>query len=147
MTFNFIHTADWQLGKPFANFPPDLAGELSAARFSAIKRIAAIAAAHGARHVLVAGDVFDAEDLPNATLRRALERMADHARVQWLLLPGNHDPARPGGVWDRIQRFGVPANITVITAEAPVAMADGVVLLPAPLTSKNPGPRSDRVDG
>jgi len=43
MTFTFIHTADWQLGKPFANFPSDLAGELAAARFSAIGRIAAIA--------------------------------------------------------------------------------------------------------
>ncbi len=139
MTFNFIHTADWQLGKPFANFPPDLAGELSAARYAAIGRIAAIAAARGARHVLVAGDVFDAEDLTNTALRRALERMAEHAGVQWVLLPGNHDPARPGGVWDRIQRFGVPANITVITADAPLALADGVVLLPAPLTSKNPG--------
>ena len=76
MTFRFIHTADWQLGKPFANFPPDLAGELSAARFTAIERIAEIATQRGASHVLVAGDIFDSEDLANATLRRALERMA-----------------------------------------------------------------------
>lgn len=139
MTFKFIHTADWQLGKPFANFASDLSGELSAARFSAIGRIAAIANSRGARHVLVAGDVFDAEDLSNTTLRRGLERMAEHTAVTWMLLPGNHDPARPGGVWDRVQRFGVPANIAVITTDAPVQLADGVALLPAPLTSKNPG--------
>lgn len=92
MTFRFIHTADWQLGKPFANFPSDLAGELSAARYGAIARIAAIAQQRGAAHVLVAGDVFDAEDLTNTQLRRGLERMAEHAALTWVLLPGNHDP-------------------------------------------------------
>ena len=139
MTFRFIHTADWQLGKPFANFAPDLGGELSAARFSAIERIAGIAAAHGAAHVFVAGDVFDAGDLPNAQLRRALERMAEHPGLTWVLLPGNHDPARPGGVWDRIERFGRPANIVAVRDDAPIPLTSTIALLPAPLTSKNPG--------
>jgi DNA repair exonuclease SbcCD nuclease subunit len=139
MTFRFIHTADWQLGKPFANFPADLAGELSAARFNAIERIAGVAAGHGASHVLVAGDVFDGEDLANATVRRALERMAEFSAVTWVLLPGNHDPARPGGIWDRIKRFGFPANVLPILVPEPVVLAAGVYLLPAPLTTKNPG--------
>lgn len=139
MTFRFIHTADWQLGRAFGNLPPELAGELSATRFSAIERIAGIAAAKGARHVLVAGDIFDAEDLPNTTLRRAFERMAEHAAITWLLLPGNHDPARPGGVWDRVQRFGVPGNILCLRDDAPVQVSNGVYVLPSPLTSKNPG--------
>lgn len=139
MTFRFIHTADWQLGKPFANFPSDLAGELSAARYGAIARIAAIAQQRGAAHVLVAGDVFDAEDLTNTQLRRGLERMAEHAALTWVLLPGNHDPARGGGVWDRVRRFGVPHNIRLALDETLIALADGIALLPAPLTSKNPG--------
>jgi DNA repair exonuclease SbcCD nuclease subunit len=139
MTFRFIHTADWQLGKPFANFPPDLAGELSAARFSAIERIAGIARGNNASHVLVAGDVFDGEDLPNATLRRGLERMSEFDNVVWVLLPGNHDPARPGGVWDRMQRFGFPRNVVAALSAAPLTLADRVALLPAPLTTKNPG--------
>ena len=139
MTFRFIHTADWQLGKPFANFPADLAGELSAARFTAIERIAGIAATRGASHVLVAGDVFDGEDLANATVRRALERMAEFSSVTWVLLPGNHDPARPGGIWDRIQRFGIPTNVLPVLLPEPVVLADAVHLLSAPLTTKNPG--------
>jgi DNA repair exonuclease SbcCD nuclease subunit len=139
MTFRFIHTADWQLGKPFANFPADLAGELAAARFSAVERIAAIAATRGSTHVLVAGDVFDGEDLANATVRRALERMAEFSAITWVLLPGNHDPARPGGIWDRIKRFGIPSNVMPVLSAEPVVLADGVHLLPAPLTTKNPG--------
>jgi DNA repair exonuclease SbcCD nuclease subunit len=139
MTFRFIHTADWQLGKPFANFPADVSGELQAARFSAIKRISEIATARGASHVLVAGDVFDSDDLPNSILRRGIERMAECSQIQWLLLPGNHDPARGGGVWDRIQRFGVPANVTLFLTAEPLALSDFVTILPSPLTTKNPG--------
>lgn len=139
MTFRFIHSADWQLGKPFANFPPDLAGELSAARFNAIQRIAGVAAKSNASHVLVAGDVFDDTDLPAVTMRRAFERMAEHRGVTWVLLPGNHDPHRRGGLWDRAARLDLPPNVKVITAEAPLALSETVTLLPAPLTSKNPG--------
>lgn len=139
MAFRFIHTADWQLGKPFANFPPDLAGELAAARFDAIRRIAAVAVERQAQHVLVAGDVFDGEDLTALTLRRALERMAEHRGVTWVLLPGNHDPLRHGGLWDRIARIGIPSNIVVVTKEEPIALTSDVVLLPSPLISKNPG--------
>lgn len=139
MSFRFIHTADWQLGRAFGTLPPELAGALTSARFAAVGVIAGIAQQQAAGHVLVAGDVFEAEDLPNATLRRGLERMAEHPAITWVLLPGNHDPARAGGVWDRIQRFGVPQNIVVARVDAPIPLSDGVVLLPAPLSSKNPG--------
>ncbi len=139
MTFKFIHTADWQLGRAFANMPSDLAGELAAQRFAVIARIAAIARTEHAQHVLVAGDVFDAPDLPNAVLHRALARMAEHEAVTWVLLPGNHDPARPGGIWDRVERFNAAKNILVVRHEAVIMLTERVALLPAPLTSKNPG--------
>ena len=139
MTFRFVHTADWQIGKPFRNFPSDLAGELAAARFASIAKIAEIARAQGAAHVLVAGDVFDSETLPNLTVRKALERLATEASITWLLLPGNHDPARLGGIWDRIQRLGVPANVVPLLTPEPYAVSQDAVILPAPLTSKNPG--------
>ena len=113
MTFRFIHTADWQLGKSFARFPSGLAGELAAARLAAIERIAAIARTRGAAHVLAAGDVFDSESLSKIDLRRALERLAEQRDVAWLLLPGNHDPARRDGIWDRSMRDRLPGNVVV----------------------------------
>ena len=139
MTIRFIHTADWHIGKPFRNLPADLAGELSAARLDAIARIAAIARARNASHVLVAGDVFDSDLLEAVVIRRALERMAREVGVVWILLPGNHDPARPGGLWDRIARMGAPENVTVILRPEPIVFQRDAMLLPAPLTSKNPG--------
>ncbi len=139
MTFRFIHTADWQLAKPFASLPPALAGELGAARLGVIARVASIARTEGAAHVLVAGDVFDGEQIESATIRRALEQLRQEAGITWVLLPGNHDPARAGGLWERIARIGVPVNVVVLTESKPFALSPEAVLLPAPLTSKNPG--------
>ena len=59
MAFTFIHTSDWQLGKSFGQFPADVGGALRLARQRVITRIAAAAKEAGAKHVLVAGDVWD----------------------------------------------------------------------------------------
>lgn len=139
MSVRFIHTADWQLSKPFANFPPALAGELAAARLAVIRRIAAIARDRRAPYVLVAGDVFDGEGIAAVELRRALAHFNTEADLTWILLPGNHDPARAGGLWERIAEIGLPANVRPCLKPEPFWLGDGAVVLPAPLTSKAPG--------
>jgi hypothetical protein len=55
----FIHTADWQLGKPFGRMPEGVRIVLQEARLDVIDAIAKLAADKGADDVLVAGDVFD----------------------------------------------------------------------------------------
>ena len=139
MTLRFIHTADWQIGRAFRSMPAGLAGELAAARLDSIGRIAAIARQKGAVHVLVAGDVFDGEGLETVTVRRALERLAAESAIQWLLLPGNHDTARPGGLWERMARIGMPDNVVALLKPEPYILNRDTIVLPAPLTSKNPG--------
>lgn len=132
----FIHTADWQIGKPFLRFGAK-AEALRAARLDAIERLGRLAVEQGAAHVLVAGDVFDAETPANVTLRGPLERMHVFAGVTWHLLPGNHDPHRPGGVWERLVALGLPPNVRPHLSPDPVALAADCVLLPAPLTTKS----------
>ncbi|MCB1484401.1 MAG: DNA repair exonuclease [Hyphomicrobiaceae bacterium] len=139
MAFRFIHTADWQIAKPFTRFPSELAGELAAARLSVVARIAEIARRHGAAHVVVAGDVFDNDRLDAPTLRRAMEHMRGQSDIAFVLLPGNHDPAKAGGVWERIARLGMPSNVTVLNEPHPHSLTPECVVLPAPLTSKSPG--------
>ncbi|MDX2257848.1 MAG: DNA repair exonuclease [Hyphomicrobiaceae bacterium] len=136
MSLSFLHTADWHIGKPFRKFPERLAGRLDAARLEAIDTIARLARERGAGHVLVAGDVFDRDDLPPLNRRQAVERLARAPHVTWWLLPGNHDPARPKGLWSRLAADGLPANIRVVDRAEPVHFAPGVVLLPAPLAMR-----------
>src|SRR5690606_32764521 len=63
-----------------------------------------------------------------------LERMRNFEAVQWHLLPGNHDPHRPNGLWDQLLRRGLPNNVVVHVNGEPHAIAnDGLAILPAPL--------------
>ncbi|NBB71325.1 MAG: DNA repair exonuclease [Alphaproteobacteria bacterium] len=136
MALRFVHTADWQLGRPFTRFADDLAGRLRAARLDAIDRLAGVARAHGAPDVLVAGDVWDQETPSDATLIQPLDLMARAPDVTWWLLPGNHDPARPTGLWQRLAGLGPPANVRLCVDPAPLRLGEEAWLLPAPLTAK-----------
>jgi DNA repair exonuclease SbcCD nuclease subunit len=139
MAIKLLHTADWQLGKPFTRFAErDVAALLREARLAAVERIAALAAEAEVAAVLVAGDVLESEHAEPGLLRRMVHRMAGFPGP-WLLLPGNHDPARPGGVWDRFRQSGdCPANVHVLSEPRPITLADGrLVVLPAPLTQKH----------
>ena len=134
----FIHTADWQIGKPFKQFG-DKESLLRRARLLAIENLGHLAEKEGAEHVVVAGDIYDTEVPATRTLLEPLERMRLFANVEWHLLPGNHDPHRPKGVWDRVRENGAPANVYLHLTPEPAALGSSTVLLPAPLTRKSEG--------
>jgi DNA repair exonuclease SbcCD nuclease subunit len=136
MAFTFIHTADWQLGAQFGALPGDVAARLQAARFDAIDRIAAVAMEHGAGHVLVAGDVFDTVRPPQRLIGQTLARLAKYRGLVWHLLPGNHDPAQPGSVWEDLARALPGPHVRLHIRAEPFELATGVILIPAPLTAK-----------
>jgi DNA repair exonuclease SbcCD nuclease subunit len=136
MHFSFLHTADWQIGKRFGTFPGDKSAVLRDRRLEAVDRLAEAALAGGCTAVLVAGDVFDGETVPEALTGKLLARLKSHASLVWHLLPGNHDPARAGGVWASVTAGGVPSNVRLHLEPVAAEIAPGVMLLPAPLTSK-----------
>jgi DNA repair exonuclease SbcCD nuclease subunit len=131
-----IHSADWQIGKVFKQFGPK-EETLRQARLAAIERLGALAKSNGVEHILVAGDVYDFEAPNPHTLRAPIERMKPFADLHWHLLPGNHDPHRPQGVWDRVAQLGLPSNIHLHLIPAPFALDERAFLLPAPLLRKS----------
>src|SRR3979490_1072316 len=131
----FIHTADWQIGKVFKQFGAK-EETLRQARLAAIERLGELARANGVHYILVAGDVYDNEAPNTITLRAPIERMKAFADIQWHLLPGNHDPHRPEGIWDRVAQLGLPSHIHLHLTPNPVELTDGAFLLPAPLLRK-----------
>jgi hypothetical protein len=136
VAFTFVHTADWQLGKPFGAIGGETAALLREARLTAVDRVAEVARRVGAQHVLVAGDVFDSASPPDGSLRTVLGLLAAHRPLTWHLLPGNHDPHTPGGVWQRLGAFGLPGNVRLHLTPSAADLATGVVLLAAPLTAR-----------
>jgi DNA repair exonuclease SbcCD nuclease subunit len=131
-----IHSADWQIGKVFKQFGAKEEA-LRQARLAAIERLGQLARSHGAAHVLVAGDVYDSEAPNPITLRAPIERMKLFPDIQWHLLPGNHDPYRPEGIWDRVANLGLPGHIHLHLTPAVVPLGDDAFLLPAPLCHKS----------
>ncbi|MGE4429118.1 MAG: exonuclease SbcCD subunit D [Sphingobium sp.] len=126
-----VHTADWQLGKPFGRFPDDARTALMEARLDVIDTIGQVAEEHRATHVVVAGDVFDNIDPGDRIVVQAMSRMG-RAATTWWLMPGNHDHARAGGLWSRV-RGKAPANVRVVDRFEAVELEEGAWLLPAPL--------------
>jgi DNA repair exonuclease SbcCD nuclease subunit len=137
MSLRLLHTADWQLGKPFRNLPMEVAALVREARVAAVRTIAALATEHEALAVLVAGDIFDSNLVPERTVVQALAAMRGFTG-HWVLLPGNHDARLAEGVWSRLERLGRPENVLVADAASPIALAEGrLVVLPAPLTERH----------
>ena len=91
----------------------------------------------GATAVLIAGDIYEKQQMSQQTLARAIESMRAFKSVQWHLMPGNHDHFRENGLWDRLARLQLPSNVILHTQQGAVQIADDggvpVFLLPAPL--------------
>jgi len=136
--FRFIHSSDLHLGKRFGNFSGDLPGRLREARHKVIERLAAHARAHGASTILLAGDTFDTETPAPDIRRQALAEMAHHAPLRWVILPGNHDSLQAAQLWS-VLRSEAADNLILATEPQPLDLAPGVVLLPAPCTTRRPG--------
>jgi DNA repair exonuclease SbcCD nuclease subunit len=104
----FIHSSDLQIGKAFGNFPPETATLLQDARRAAVRSLGEAAVAADASAVLIAGDLYEKQQISQPTIARAIENMRAFERLQWHLMPGNHDHYREDGLWDRIAARSSP---------------------------------------
>jgi len=133
----FLHTADWQIGRQFAQFPPEDGAALAEARIAAVAALAQLATTHRVDAVLVAGDTFDVQNVASRTLRQLMSALAGYGGP-WVVIPGNHDAALAEGVWARAVRDDlVPANLRLVTTPGVMDFPDaGFSVLAAPLTQR-----------
>lgn len=139
MSVRFVHTSDWQIGKVFADLSEldrDRASLLKTQRIQTVERIAHLARERHADCVIVAGDVFDAQDVPDELLRRTMNALTPFPGP-WLLLPGNHDAAIPESVFTRLAQLGVPSQVKLLLSPEPCLVADRIAVLPAPLRRRH----------
>jgi DNA repair exonuclease SbcCD nuclease subunit len=137
LTVRLLHTADWQLGKPFHQIEGDAAAVIREARFAAVRRLATLAAEHRLDAVLVAGDAFDGNLVPDRVVDAMLGCL-EAFPGPWVFLPGNHDPRLSECVWTRLRRrSGERPDLVLVEAAEPLPLAGGrLVILPSPLLAK-----------
>lgn len=132
----FLHAADLHLGMRVTRFPQELARRLREARMAGLDRLVQIARDNKVDFLLLAGDIFDDLAVDSATARRAFE-VLESLLMPVFVLPGNHDPLIPGGVWDRSPwNQATGGRLKVLRENEIVEAVPGVVLLPCPVRRK-----------
>ena len=101
MSATFLHTGDWQLGKPFAGVDDEQkCALLQQERLNVLDRIGEVASAHKVEFVLVAGDLFDSPSVTKYFVSGACSAIG-RMTVPVFAIPGNHDHGGPGSVWEQ----------------------------------------------
>lgn len=134
----FVHTADWQLGMTRHFLNADAQPRYSAARRDAVGALGGLAAETGAEFVVVAGDVFEHNQLAPCVVSLSLEAMRSIG-IPVYLLPGNHDPLDASSVYtSALFTSERPDNVTVLDRSGAYDVRPGLQIVAAPWRSKAP---------
>ena len=139
MRVRFLHSSDWQLGVTRHFLDAESQARWSAARFDAIRNLGQIAVKENCEFIVVAGDIFESNQVDRRTVVKACEAMSGIG-VPIFLLPANHDPMDAGSVFlSKHWKERKPANVTVLEGFGlSRQVRPGVEVVGAPWTSKRP---------
>ncbi len=135
----FIHSSDWQLGMTRAFLSEEAGARFSQDRINAILTLGKLAQEHDANFIIVAGDVFESNQLSRQTLMRTLDAL-EALPVPIFLLPGNHDPLDGASIFLTRDFQNAGDHIFVLHDMNPVAVPKlhGVEVVGAPWRTKHP---------
>lgn len=135
MALTFIHTSDWHLGFLYRRLGT-LAQDSYQWRFDAVTHLFDVAIRENAQFILVAGDVFHSSS-PTSQVQLQAVQLLRNTPCHIYLIPGNHDPDAPGGVWQNSAFFSALAGhekVHLLTDPKSLLIADDQVeLFPCPL--------------
>jgi DNA repair exonuclease SbcCD nuclease subunit len=132
---SFLHSADLHLGLRLTRFPSEVIKKVRERRLAALDRVLNAAKERRVDFIVIAGDLFDDHGIDGSTVRRTFD-MLESAPVDVYVLPGNHDPLLPGGIWDRNPWNQESARRVHLLREARPLAIDGAILFPCPVLRK-----------
>lgn len=110
-----LQSSDWHVGSPLTGRGLGLGEELRGLRREEVDqapdRLVRVAREARPDVVLLPGDLWDAESVPPALVRKLVEALDAMAPAHVFVAPGNHDFAGPGGFYDGalLDALGLPA--------------------------------------
>ena len=140
MTVRFLHTSDLQLGMTRWYLGDDAQHRFTQDRIDAIRRLGTLATGHGVQFMVVAGDIFESNQVAAQTVIRALKAF-EAVPVPVFLLPGNHDPLDAGTVFEhRTFVAHCPGHVHLIGDSRPMKVPglEQVEVVGAPWFGKHP---------
>jgi DNA repair exonuclease SbcCD nuclease subunit len=140
MKVTFLHTADWQLGKPFGGVDDvHKCALLQNERIAVIGRLGERAREGGASFVVVAGDLFDSPHATKATVAAACSAIGSIG-VPVFVIPGNHDHGGAGSLWEqeffKREQGQLAPNMNILLKQEPLEL-ENAVLFPCPLLRRH----------
>lgn len=130
----FLHTADWHLGMKYSQLG-EKAEKTRQIRVKSVQKVLDHAREENVDFVLVAGDLFDSNDVDHRLLNIVSEILAQ-SRVPIYIIPGNHDPLTMDSlyldpVWDSLE------NVTIFSESEPFTLSyPDVTIYPSPISQK-----------
>ena len=134
--FRILHTADLHIGMPATGLG-EAGQKVREARLKSLEKLLGIANDVDAQAILIAGDVFDDNQVDAAQVEKTAGLLNDKTRLPTYIIPGNHDPYTRDsvyrrGVWDQLRD-----HVHVLTEAKSVELLEGVALYPCPLSRKH----------
>lgn len=135
----FIHSSDWQLGMTRWFLSTEAEPRFAQARIDAIAKLGKLAVEHQAQFIVVAGDVFESNQLSRQTVVRTMDALKA-LTVPVFLLPGNHDPLDGSSIFNTKEVMNAGDHVIVLRDSKPVRVPglDNVEVLGAPWRTKHP---------
>ncbi len=134
----FLHTADWQIGMK-ASHTGEKAKAVRQKRFDAAGRIVELAEEEDVDFVLLAGDTFEDHNVGDVAVKRTVDILNRLDPIPVYVLPGNHDPMVPGGIWDLDSWQRVGSHVALLREQRDYYHGDDVALYACPLIQKQSG--------
>jgi len=131
----FLHTADWHLGIKYAKLGPN-AEKAREVRIKTVKNLMKVAKENEADFIIVAGDLFDNNDVDRGLIEVVLDIIGQVTPIPVYILPGNHDPLTRDSLyldssWKSLN------NVIIFESKEPLKIPNlNVTLYPCPVTQK-----------
>lgn len=132
----FLHTSDWQMGMRRHFLDQHNQAVFSQSRFDVIRQIMRVAKEADCEFIVVAGDVFESNQVDPVTVSRTMDAL-NECTLPVFLLPANHDPLDAASVYRSAQfKASKPAHVTVLAPGEVYRIGDNVEVIGATWTSK-----------
>jgi len=136
----FLHAADLHLGLRITRFDEATCNRIGEARFAALQQLREKATEHRVDFILIAGDLFDDHSVSRTDASRAFAILeGSKGSCPVFIIPGNHDPLVPGGVWERDPWLREQPHLRVnfLRQPEPLRVPDlAVEIFPCPLRQR-----------